>query len=73
MGERLAADGGSVGAVVSETITCSHCGRDRPTRLFRGRHKIVVPEREMICRTCQAEWWRAGERRSEGTAPRPID
>jgi superfamily II helicase len=43
------------------TLTCTLCRRERPVSLFTGRLKIVYDGREMVCRTCQAEWWRIRE------------
>ena len=53
------------------TITCSRCGKMRPSSLFRGRNKVPYPGREMLCRTCQAGWWRTGS--DDRSAKRSID
>jgi hypothetical protein len=43
---------------MTETLTCTRCGRTRPAGLFRGRIKVSYEGRELLCRTCQAIWWR---------------
>jgi hypothetical protein len=52
------------------TLRCSRCGLDRPVSLFRGRNKVSYPGRELLCRTCQAEWLREREaKRRQADAP----
>ena len=43
---------------VIQTLRCTRCGKDRPLNRFRGRHKLLYEGRELLCRTCQTEWWR---------------
>src|SRR5687768_1163865 len=48
----------TLGRPMTEAVTCSRCGRTRPAGLFRGRLKVSFEGRELLCRTCQAIWWR---------------
>jgi formate dehydrogenase maturation protein FdhE len=38
-------------------MICPTCGRDRPISRFRGRHKVPIEGRVIMCRSCEREWW----------------
>jgi hypothetical protein len=41
-------------------MICPACGRDRPRSRFRGRNKLELPGRDVMCRSCEREWRAAG-------------
>jgi hypothetical protein len=38
-------------------LLCPRCGRERPRSRFRGRNKIPVDGRLIMCRSCERDWW----------------
>jgi hypothetical protein len=39
-----------------ETLRCSRCEVVKPRHRFRGRNKVALAGRELLCRTCEREW-----------------
>jgi hypothetical protein len=38
-------------------MICPACGRDRPRSRFRGRNKLELAGRVVMCRSCERDWW----------------
>jgi len=55
-------------------VICPTCERDRPISRFRGRNKVAVEGRVIMCRSCEREGWavraQASKARSLEDSPR---
>jgi len=65
----LCAKAPPLGALASFPMICPTCGRDRPRSRFRSRNKLALPGREVMCRSCEREWW--ARQLSDGRFTRP--
>jgi hypothetical protein len=50
------------------TLRCSGCEEVKPRHRFRGRNKIALAGRDLLCRTCEREWHATNVRGPKTTA-----